>query len=180
QLREAVQIEQAPSVVRFPKGSVGAPVEAVRRHGSVDVLRDVDVSESGEQGKRGEEERDVDLLLVGVGAMASTALEVADKLSAEGRRVLVVDPRWVLPVSDDLVDLARRAGRVAVVEDSLVGGIAGRVEEKLAEAGVRVPVHAYGIPHEFLDHGSRGQVLERIGLTADPIAGSLSGLLATV
>ena len=176
QLREAVRIEQAPSVVRFPKGSVGAPVEAVRRHGSVDVLRDVEELGDGAQ----HDDPQVDLLLVGVGAMASTALEVADKLFAEGRRVLVVDPRWVLPVSDDLVDLARRAGRVAVVEDSLVGGIAGRVEEKLMEEGVQVPVHAYGIPHQFLDHGSRGQVLDRIGLTADPIAGSLSGLLATV
>ena len=119
-----------------------------------------------------------DLLLVGVGSMATTALEVADKLFAEGRRVVVVDPRWVLPVSDDVVELARGARRVAVVEDSLSGGIAGRIEERLAAAGVAVPVHAYGIPHEFLDHGSRGQVLDRIGLTADPIASSLSGLLA--
>ena len=166
-----------PSAEMTPGGApVGAPVEAVRRHGSVDVLRDVEELGDGAQ----HDDPQVDLLLVGVGAMASTALEVADKLFAEGRRVLVVDPRWVLPVSDDLVDLARRAGRVAVVEDSLVGGIAGRVEEKLMEEGVQVPVHAYGIPHQFLDHGSRGQVLDRIGLTADPIAGSLSGLLATV
>ena len=171
QLREAVDIADGPAVVRFPKGSVSAPVEAVRRHGSVDVLRDVE----GDEG----DEAPVDLVVVGVGAMATTALEVADKLQAEGRRVMVVDPRWVLPVSEDLVDLARRARRVAVIEDALEGGVAGRVEARLAAAGAQVPVSSFGIPHEFLDHGSRAQVLDRIGLTPDPIASTLSGLLAT-
>ncbi|MFX0537047.1 1-deoxy-D-xylulose-5-phosphate synthase [Ornithinimicrobium sp. Y1847] len=169
-VREAVEIADGPSVVRFPKGSVGQTVDAVRRHGTVDILRDVDEDAA---------DQPIDLLLVGIGAMAQTALEVADKLYAESHRVMVVDPRWVLPISDDLVDLARGARRVAVVEDALVGGIAGRVEESLALAGLQIPVHAYGIPHEFLDHGSRGQVLDRIGLTADPIASALSGVLAS-
>ena len=170
-LREAVEIKDAPSVVRFPKGSVGAPVDAVRTHGTVDVLRDVDRP-------AGAEDEQIDLLLVGAGAMAVTALEIADKLYAEGRSVMVVDPRWVLPVSEDLIELARGARHVGVVEDALVGGLASRVTEALAAADVRVPVHAYGIPHEFLDHGSRGQVLDRVGLTADPIATALAAQLA--
>ncbi|MFK5634166.1 MULTISPECIES: 1-deoxy-D-xylulose-5-phosphate synthase [unclassified Ornithinimicrobium] len=165
-LREAVEVEDVPTVVRFPKGTVGAPIEALRSVDGVDVLR-----EPATDGP-------LDLLLVGVGSMALTALEVADKLEAEGRSVLVVDPRWVLPVSPAVVELARPARAVAVVEDSLVGGIAGRVGQALAEADVRVPVHAYGIPQEFLDHGSRGQVLDRIGLTPDAVATSLSAQLA--
>ncbi|OLT38939.1 1-deoxy-D-xylulose-5-phosphate synthase [Serinicoccus sp. CNJ-927] len=169
-LRESVDIDDGPSVVRFPKGSVGAPIEAVRQVGTLDVLRDVDAL-GGEQGE-------LELLLVGVGSMAATALEVADKLGAEGRRVMVVDPRWALPVSPDLVDLARGAGRVAVIEDNIVGGgIAGAVSQAFVEAGVDVPVHGYGIPREFLDHGSRDQVLDRIGLTPDAVATSLTAKL---
>ncbi|MGO0576786.1 1-deoxy-D-xylulose-5-phosphate synthase [Ornithinimicrobium panacihumi] len=167
-VREAVAIEDAPTVVRFPKGSVGAPVEAVRTVGTVDILRDP----SGE-----DPTGPVDLMIVGVGAMAATALEVADKLFAEGRSVRVVDPRWVLPVSDDLVALARDARSVAVLEDSVVGGISGQVQRALAKAGVSAPVHSYGIPAEFLDHGSRGQVLDRIGLSADSVATSLAAQL---
>jgi 1-deoxy-D-xylulose-5-phosphate synthase len=173
-LREAVEVDDAPTVVRFPKGSVGEPVEAVRRSGTVDVLRDPVQLE----GAAGEDRQAVDLLLVGVGAMATTALEVADKLFAEGRAVRVVDPRWVIPVSDDLVELARSARSVGVIEDSLVGGVAGRIGQALADAGVDVPVHAYGIPQEFLDHGSRGQVLDRVGLTPDAVATSLTARLA--
>ena len=93
----------------------------------------------------------VDLMIVGIGAMASTALEVADKMFAEGRSVRVVDPRWALPVSDDLVELARGASSVAVLEDSVVGGMSGQVQRALAAAGLTVPVHSYGIPAEFLE-----------------------------
>ena len=167
-VREAVAIEDAPTVVRFPKGSVGAPIEAVRTAGTVDVLRDPAAEDATGP---------VDLLIVGIGAMAGTALEVADKLFAEGRTVRVVDPRWALPVSDDLVELARDAASVAVIEDSVVGGMSGKIQQALARGGVTVPVHSYGIPAEFLDHGSREQVLDRIGLSADSVATSLSAQL---
>ena len=91
----------------------------------------------------------------------------------------VVDPRWVLPVSDDLVELARAAGAVAVVEDNLVVGgvgVAGR-RSPCARPGSTTPVHLHGIPKEFLEHASRGQVLEQIGLTADSIATALAAVL---
>ena len=100
-VRAAVDIADAPSVVRFPKGPVADPVVAVRTSGTVDVLAEPD-------------DGDVDLLLVGIGSMATTALAAAEKLAAEGVRVRVVDPVWALPVSADLVTLAGAAGRVAV------------------------------------------------------------------
>jgi 1-deoxy-D-xylulose-5-phosphate synthase len=165
-VRAAVDISDAPSVVRFPKGSVGAPIEAVRTVGTVDVLAEPD-------------EAEVDVLLVGVGSMAATAMAAAEKLSAEGVRVRVVDPVWALPVSPDLVTLAAAAGRVAVVEDNVVvGGIGSQVELVLREAGLATPLDQFGIPSEFLDHGSRGQVLDRIGLTPDAVASRLRARLA--
>ena len=90
----------------------------------------------------------------------------------------VVDPVWALPVSDDLVALARSAGRVAVVEDNVVvGGIGSQVELALRDAGLATPLDQLGIPKEFLDHGSRGQVLDRVGLTPDAVAGRLRARL---
>jgi 1-deoxy-D-xylulose-5-phosphate synthase len=166
QLREALEVSDGPTVIRFPKGDVGPTLPALRRHGSLhgglDVLH--------------ETSRDAcDVLVVGVGAFATMAVEIAEKLEAQGQSVTVVDPRWVLPVSDDLVDLARSAGAVAVVEDNLVsGGVGAAVGLALREAGVAVPLHQYGIPKQFLEHASRGQVLEEIGLTADAVATSLA------
>ena len=164
-VRAAVDIADAPSVVRFPKGSVADPVDAVRTSGTVDVLAEPD-------------DGDVDLLLVGIGSMAVTALAAAEKLTAEGVRVRVVDPVWALPVSDDLVALAGAAGRVAVVEDNVVvGGIGSQVELALRGAGLTTPLDQLGIPKEFLQHGSRGQVLDRVGLTPDAVAGRLRARL---
>ena len=162
QLREAVDVSDRPTVIRFPKGDVGEPVPALRQHGGVDVLHETD-------------QAGCDLLLVGVGAFASMAVDVAAKLEAQGHRVTAVDPRWVLPVSTDLVDLARTAGAMAVVEDNLVtSGIGMAVTHALREAGIDVPVHLHGIPKRFLDHASRAQVLEEVGLTADAVATALA------
>jgi 1-deoxy-D-xylulose-5-phosphate synthase len=165
QLREAVDVSDGPTVLRFPKGDVAEPIAALERWGSLDVLH-------------GPGTDPVDLLLVGVGSMASTAVGVAEKLEAQGRSVRVVDPRWVLPVSDDLVEAARAAGAVAVVEDNLVSsGIGAAVTVALRAAGLDLPVHLHGIPKEFLEHASRSQVLEQVGLTADSIATSLAAAL---
>ena len=117
---------------------------------------------------------DVDLLVVGVGAFAGLATEAGEKIAAHGRSVRVVDPRWVVPVSDDVVALAQQARVVAVVEDNLVsGGVGAAVTGALRDAEIDVPVHTYGIPKRFLAHASRGQILEDIGLTADRLVADL-------
>jgi 1-deoxy-D-xylulose-5-phosphate synthase len=165
QLREALDVSDGPTVLRFPKGDVGPAVPAVRRHGDVDVLHERSADSC-------------DVLVVGVGAFAAMAVEVAEKLEAQGYSVSAVDPRWVLPVSADLVDLARSAGAVAVVEDNLVsGGVGAAVTLALREAGLSMPVHLHGIPKRFLEHASRSQVLEEVGLTADAVATSLASRL---
>jgi 1-deoxy-D-xylulose-5-phosphate synthase len=165
-LREAVDVSDGPTVLRFPKGDVAIPIAQVRQLGSLDVLH-----ESGPDA--------VDLLIVGVGAMASTAISVAEKLEAQGHSVRVVDPRWVIPVSPDLVLAAGEATAVAVIEDNLVsGGVGSAVTLAMSQAGNQFAVHCFGIPKEFLDHASRSEVLERIGLTPDAIATSLGTSLA--
>lgn len=157
QLREALDVSDGPTVIRFPKGDVADPLTAVRSIGDVDVL----FENAGDE---------VDLLVVGVGAFAGLATEAGEKIAAHGRTVRVIDPRWVIPVSDDVVALARRAGAVAVVEDNLVsGGVGAAVTLALHEADVDVRVHTYGIPKRFLEHASRGQILEELGLTADQL-----------
>ncbi|GAA2152363.1 1-deoxy-D-xylulose-5-phosphate synthase [Humibacillus xanthopallidus] len=161
QLREALDVSDGPTVLRFPKGDVADPLLAVRSAGDVDVL----FENAGE---------DVDLLVVGVGAFAGLATETGEKIAAHGRTVRVVDPRWVLPVSDDVVALARQARVVAVIEDNLVsGGVGSAVTRALREAEIDVPVHTYGIPKRFLEHASRGQILEDLGLTADQLVAEL-------
>ncbi|MFE7107826.1 1-deoxy-D-xylulose-5-phosphate synthase [Streptomyces sp. NPDC057575] len=164
QLREAVAVDDAPTVIRFPKESVGEPVPAVGRIGGMDVLHRAD---------------DPDVLLVAVGVLAPVCLKAADLLAGAGIRCTVVDPRWVKPVDGELPPLAARHRLVAVVEDnSRAGGVGSAVGQALRDAGVDVPLRTFGIPEQFLAHGKRAEVLADIGLTPVEIAGRISAALA--
>ncbi|MFJ5047279.1 1-deoxy-D-xylulose-5-phosphate synthase [Streptomyces sp. NPDC098077] len=166
QLREAVAVDDAPTVVRFSKGAVGPAVKAVGRVGGMDVLREPKAARP-------------DVLIVSVGALAPMCLEIADLLDAQGISSTVVDPRWVKPVDEALAPLAERHRVVVTVEDnSRAGGVGSAVAQALRDAGVDVPLRDFGIPPVFLDHASRGEVMAEIGLTAPDIARQVTGLVA--
>jgi 1-deoxy-D-xylulose-5-phosphate synthase len=160
ELGEAVAVSDAPTVVRFSKGNVGTELDALRRTADgVDVLR--------ESGRR-------DVLIVAVGAMAPLALDVAERLEAQGIGATVIDPRWVVPVATSVLEFARDARIVVSIEDGVrVGGVGTRIRQDLRAAGIDTAVDELGLPAEFLDHGSRDQILDRVGLTAQQIARDL-------
>jgi 1-deoxy-D-xylulose-5-phosphate synthase len=157
ELAEAVAVEDAPTVLRFSKGNVGSEREAVRRTpDGVDVLREAP-------------HRDV--LIVTVGPMAEVGMQVAERLAAEGIGATVVDPRWVVPVPASVIELAAEHRIVISIEDGVrVGGVGTRIRQDLRAADVDTAVTELGLPDEFLDHGSRDQILERVGLTPQRIA----------
>ncbi|MGV9266762.1 1-deoxy-D-xylulose-5-phosphate synthase [Kitasatospora sp. NPDC003701] len=170
QLREAVEVDDAPTVVRYSKGTVGPAVPAVGRIGGMDVLRAPQAPA---------DERRADVLIVSVGAMAPTSLEVADLLAAQGITATVVDPRWVKPVDRALPGLAAEHRAVVTIEDNgRVGGVGAAVAQALRDAEVDVPVRDFGIPQEFLDHASRPEILAEIGLTAPDIARKVTALVS--
>ena len=160
ELAEAVQVQDAPTVIRFSKGSVGTEFDAVRRtDDGVDVLREAPHK---------------DVLIVTVGPMAKLGLEVADRLADQGIGATVVDPRWVVPVAGSIIDLARDHRIVVSIEDGVrVGGIGTRIRQDLRAAGVDTAVDELGLPGEFLEHATRAEILERVGLTAQAIARDL-------
>ena len=157
ELREAVAVDDAPTVLRFSKGSVGGEMDAVRRtDDGVDVLR---------------EAAHRDVLIVTVGPMAKLGLQVAERLAAQGIGATVVDPRWVVPVPASVIDLARDYRLVVSIEDGIrVGGIGTRIRQDLRAAGVDTAVDELGLPDEFLDHGDRAEILAEVGLSDQRIA----------
>ncbi|NJQ04933.1 1-deoxy-D-xylulose-5-phosphate synthase [Streptomyces lonarensis] len=168
QLREAVDVKDAPTVVRYSKGAVGPSVPSVGTVGGMDVLR---------APQEGTDRPDV--LLLSVGALAPMCLETAELLGRQGLSCTVVDPRWVKPVDPELPGLAARHRLVVTVEDnSRVGGVGSTVAQALRDAEVDVPVRDFGIPPQFLDHGSRKDVMAAIGLTAPDIAREVTGHVA--
>ncbi|HEY4020744.1 MAG TPA: 1-deoxy-D-xylulose-5-phosphate synthase [Pseudonocardiaceae bacterium] len=170
QLREAVRIDDAPTVLRFPKGPANPDVVAVDRIGGVDILR----QPIGQDGAA----RSTPVLVVSVGSMAATCLALAERLAEHGIPVTVVDPRWVKPVDPALITLAERHGLVVTVEDNgRVGGVGSVLAQALRNAAVPTPLRDFGVPQRFVTHGTRQQSLLDAGLTAPDLTTEILALL---
>jgi 1-deoxy-D-xylulose-5-phosphate synthase len=156
ELREAVEVADGPTIVRFPTGSVPADLPAIARRGPVDILA------------RGERR---DVLLVAVGAFGQLAVEAAERVAGQGYGVTVVDPRWVRPIPAELVALAGEHRLVVSVEDGVrTGGIGDALGQAMRDASVAVPLSNLGVPAAWHPHGTRAEILADLGLTAQDVA----------
>ena len=157
ELNEAIEVSDGPTVIRFPKGSVSQEIEAVRRlDDGVDVLMESPAK---------------DVLILTVGSMAHMGLQVAKMLADQGIGATVIDPRWVIPVPKSVVSLASKHRLVVTIEDGIrVGGIGTRVRQDLRAAQVDTALSEIGLPDEFLEHASRDEILDRVGLNAQDIS----------
>jgi 1-deoxy-D-xylulose-5-phosphate synthase len=155
-LARSLTIDDGPSVIRFPRGSVSADLPAVDQREGIDILL------TTEQPR---------VLVVGIGPLAETAVAVGQRLSDQGIGVTVVDPVWALPINAALVALAADHELVITIEDNgTVGGWGTRLAQELRFAGVDTALREFGLPQEFIPHGGRGELLEEVGLTPQRIA----------
>lgn len=181
-LRAAVDVDDAPTVVRYPKGALPAPVPAVDEVDGVDVLarheptapragaRPAPARADAAGPEASPPGRAQSVLLCAVGATAPTALAVGEALAAHGLRVTVVDPRWVLPVPAALVKLVGEHDHAAVLEDGVrEGGIGSAVAQSARDAGLATPVQAFGVPRAFLEHATRDELLTSLRLKPEDV-----------
>jgi 1-deoxy-D-xylulose-5-phosphate synthase len=169
ELAEALDIDDGPTALRFPKGDVGEDIPALERRGGVDVLA---VPAGGLQ---------TDVLLLGIGAFAKMALGVTKRLHNQGIGVTVIDPRWVLPVPEVVREMALQHKLVVTMEDNgMAGGVASAVSAALRGAEIDIPCRDVGLPQEFYEHASRGEVLADLELTDQDVARRITGWVAAL
>jgi 1-deoxy-D-xylulose-5-phosphate synthase len=166
-LNEAVAVSDGPTVLRYPKGAVGAEVEAIGKLGGMDVLA------------RPADGASQDVLLLGAGTMAGVCVATAERLADQGIGVTVIDPRWVKPLDEALIEAARSHRLVVTVEDNgRVGGFGDAVCRLLRDHDVDTPARTFGLPQEFLDHGERSQILQDMGLAPQHLARAITEAVA--
>ena len=163
-LRACIAIENAPSMVRFPKGAVPSDIPALERVSGVDILH------------RGSTKQ---VLVISVGSMASMALEVARLAHEQSIEITVVDPLWVKPISPAVIAMCGEYSTVVVMEDGIKhAGIASTISEALRETGSQHSVHSIGIPLEFIEHSKRNEILEDLEITPTDIVRQISGWIS--
>ncbi len=163
-LRECVNISDAPSMIRFPKGAIPADIQAIERVSGADVLH------------RGNSKQ---ALLISIGSMASMALEVAQLAHQQGIEITVVDPLWVKPISPAIIAMCADYDTVVVMEDGIKhAGIASTISETLREAGSSCILHSIGVPLEFIEHSKRNEILEDLEITPAAIVQQIKGWIS--
>ena len=132
-----------PSAVRYPRGNgPGADVDNTMQ--ALDIGR----AEVRHQGNR--------VALLAFGTMVAPAMDIGTK-----NNFTVVNMRFVKPLDTALLDTIAESHDliITIEENAIAGGAGAGVREYLSFASVTTPVRLIGLPDEYVDHGSREELL---------------------
>lgn len=146
-----------PSVVRYPRGS--GPGIAIP-----DTLEPLPI------GKADVRRKGRDIALLAFGSVTAAAEAAAAELDAT-----VVNMRFVVPLDTEcLAEIAASHELLVTIEDNVIAGGAGSaVNEWVLAQGLTSQVLNLGLPHRFLEHGSREQLLGEAGIDTAGILASI-------
>jgi 1-deoxy-D-xylulose-5-phosphate synthase len=147
-----------PAAIRYPRGNgLGIPLDP--NYESIPIGQ-VEILKEGE-----------DLVIIALGSMVSPSMEAAALLEKEEFSVGVINCRFVKPLDKKLVDYARAAGKVLVVEENVrQGGLGGAILELFNDLDVHnVRIKRIGLPDKFIEHGSSSLLREKYGLDTSGI-----------
>jgi 1-deoxy-D-xylulose-5-phosphate synthase len=157
-----------PVVIRYPKASslrFSPKAKATMiPAGSWEILRDGH-----------------DLAILAVGTMVPEALEAAGELSEKfALEAKVINARFVKPLDrammGDLLD--EQLPLLSVEEGSLAGGFGSALSQYSASLGYQPQIMSLGIGDAYVEHATRRELLESIGLTAAHIVTQAQTLVA--
>jgi len=161
--RFAINYDSGPIALRYARGGVPplvasvAPIELGKSETLLDLGRDV--------------------ALIGIGEGVSLAMKTASLLAERGLGCLVINARFCKPLDTEAILAAARAcGKVVTIEDNIrQGGFGAAVVELLADHDVPMSILRFGLPDEFIEHGSIDALREQVGLTAENMAAQIAG-----
>jgi len=110
--------------------------------------------------------------VLAVGSMVRSAMEAAERLAGDGISVEVINARFVKPLDADMLDdlAARHHMFFTIEEGSLAGGFGSAVLRQIGQRpGQRPVIRCLGLPDEYIPHGPRNLLLDRVGLSASRI-----------
>jgi len=113
-----------------------------------------------------------EILIVAYGSLVQEAAECVKLLGKKGVYAALVNARFAKPLDDALIKRASTGKRIVVTleEHALAGGFGSVVVDLLTEIEYKGTVLRFGIPDRFVEHGSRVELLDRLGLDAPAMA----------
>ena len=156
-------IYDGPAAVRYPRGrGINAVIDHQLNPVEIGKGRIINTNES-------------DILVLNFGALISTSEDVAKELDAT-----LLDMRFVKPLDEELMAEHSKGKKVIItIEDGAISGGAGSaVNEWAQENKIKVQVVICGIPDKFVDHASREEMIEMVGLDKKGILNKVKNYLS--
>ena len=147
-----------PVAIRYPRGRAWKGLEEYRQPLSLGQSEWI-VRESG-------------ILLLALGSMVETAMEIYRLLKEKGYSVSVVNMRFVKPLDEELLCTAAAGHRLVVTleEGVLTGGWGQSVTAWYAKQALHIDVYNRALPNRFIEHGSVDELKRKYGLDAVSLA----------
>lgn len=159
-LRFAVDLGR-PVAIRYPRGAAYEGLSQFRapiKVGKAEVIGD----ENG-------------ILLLAVGSMVKTALNVREELGERGMACSVANARFVQPLDAEL--LREAAGKYSLIvtmeENVYSGGFGEHVAAWYTQAGLAVNLLEIAIPDGFVQHGSSEELCRLTGIDAETVVSKI-------
>jgi 1-deoxy-D-xylulose-5-phosphate synthase len=161
-LYTAMQID-GPSSVRYPRGTgPGVDVE--------DDMHElaIGISELRHKGHR--------VALLAFGTMVPPATQLGKEMD-----FTVVNMRFVKPQDTAMIESVASSHDmiITIEENAIAGGAGAGVLEHLASVGNQTPVKIIGLPDEFVEHGSREELLTYCQLDVPGLRNQIEKLVST-
>lgn len=157
-LKTAIAYREGPFMIRYPRGSC-----SVSDKGNP-LKIPIGTWEMLQQGK--------DIAILAVGSMIEEVKKALPLLRKRHVSPVVINARFVKPLDRDMIKrMARKVKTfVTVEENTVLGGFGSAVLEYCSENNLGAKVSCIGLPDTFVEHGSREQLLDLIGLRAEKLA----------
>ena len=156
-LHYAIYNTTGPVAIRYPRGR---GLESIGQYHPVNSAASVTLSEGS------------DVCLLAVGSMVQNAVEAAEILKSKGVSAGVINARFVKPLDcNTIVACAKKYKKIITIEDnSLMGGFGSNVLSLLNARDIHCRVKTLGLPDDFINHGTRNELIKLVGLDSNSIA----------
>ncbi len=114
---------------------------------------------------------DRQIVLIAVGSMVKTALEVRSALAKKGYGCSIINARFVKPIDTGIIDEALTSHELIVTMEENVasGGFGEKVRDYLAEKKSDAKLVTITIPDEYVEHGNVDILRREVGIDTETI-----------
>ncbi|MBO6515936.1 MAG: 1-deoxy-D-xylulose-5-phosphate synthase [Bacteroidia bacterium] len=128
---------------------------------------------------RGRYETGTEGVLLSIGTMLETALEVQLRLATKGLSLSVIDMGFVKPLDCETLDeVFSTYENVYTLEDGCIqGGFGSAILEYAATAVFSGKLHCFGFPDAIIEHATRQELFDMYGLSTESISEKIEASL---